>query len=325
MLFRYGRDYYINDARRASGTRKKGSITPEIPASPSAAPRKEVSVEQLLETGGKSEESVPNNKDNNSNNDNYIMDKFLKESESQKTNKKRVGNSGASVLQRSVSLRSLGGNSHVSSPGTLYGSHKSSSSTRRLHMSSGRLDDDDNFSVLSLDRKMRDQKRRESQHHAIEVQLSDNVLAQFEAKSLHADLKRDSFRARNGTTNFALNPIYDETVFVPPADTAAVKVPTPSTTNSTVNYMLAEGKKESQKLRSNGEEIINNNIISSSLATNGNDTESTKSYFKRSSFDHHHHEEGRNNCIETSFETLSSLMRSRSTKLEAKNFGDDLY
>lgn len=324
MLFRYGRDYYINDARRASGTRKKGSTTPEIPASPSAASRTEVSVEQLLEAGGESEESVPNNKNNSNDNNNYIMDKFLKESESQKTNKK-VGNSGVSVLQRSVSLRSLSGNSHVSSPGTLFGNHNkssSSSSARRLPMSSGRLDDDDNFSVLSLDRKMRDRKRRKSQH-ASEVQLSDNVLVQFEAKSLHADLKRDSFRARNGTTNFALNPIYDETVFVPPAAAVAAQVPPPSTTNSTVNYILAAEEKESQKLPSEGEEIMNNNI--SSLATIGNDTESTKSYFKTSYSSDQHQEEGRNNCIETSFESLTSLMRSRSTKLEAKDFGDDLY
>lgn len=40
--------------------------------------------------------------------------------------------------------------------------------------------------------------------------LNANVLNQFEAQMLFGDIKRDSFRPRSSTKNFALNPIYDE-------------------------------------------------------------------------------------------------------------------
>lgn len=41
-------------------------------------------------------------------------------------------------------------------------------------------------------------------------ELPDNILLQLEHQMLHSDLKRDSFRARNSSRHFALNPIFDE-------------------------------------------------------------------------------------------------------------------
>lgn len=40
--------------------------------------------------------------------------------------------------------------------------------------------------------------------------LNSNILNQFEAQMLFSDIKRDSFRPRTSTKNFALNPIFDE-------------------------------------------------------------------------------------------------------------------
>lgn len=41
-------------------------------------------------------------------------------------------------------------------------------------------------------------------------ELPLEVINQLERHSLHGNLKRDSFRSRNGTKNFVLNPIFDE-------------------------------------------------------------------------------------------------------------------
>lgn len=45
-------------------------------------------------------------------------------------------------------------------------------------------------------------------HSNFELPLE--VIKQLERHSLHGNLKRDSFRSRNGTKNFVLNPIFDE-------------------------------------------------------------------------------------------------------------------
>lgn len=40
--------------------------------------------------------------------------------------------------------------------------------------------------------------------------IPKDILRQLESQMLHADLKRESFRARSGTRNFCLNPLYEE-------------------------------------------------------------------------------------------------------------------
>lgn len=280
---------------------------------------------EMEEEEGDDQQSVPN--------DNYIMDKFLKQSDNlTEKKKKKIGSSPnaaagmGSVLQRSISLKSLRGN-QVSSHA---GGHQFPN-PRQHHLSNGRLDlndEDDTFSVLSLDRKTYDNQKRKS-HHTSEVQLSAHVLAQFEAKSLLADLKRDSFRARNGTTNFALNPIFDEVIFsqgeqVPnEATTSTFTNEISSSSSTTVNYNLAKDEETKVEImvakESRDQDENNNNLVSF--------TESTNFYHKLSSEDKEardERQEGRNNCVETSFESLDSIKR-RSIKLQAKDFGDDLY
>lgn len=295
---RYGRDYYINDARRASGSRKKS--TPDSPTSPcpSGAPPKEVSGHTFTETKSeeqqKYEQSVPHN-------DNYIMEKFFKESELKQA-KKKVGSFGMGVLQRSMSLRSLRGGTNCN---TVFSSPESiSNKSSNFHHSTanGRLkvdDNDDSFSVLSLDRNTYEERERsrkcleKKSLFASEVQLSADVLAQFEAKSLFAELKRDSFRARNGTTNFALNPIFDEAIVSPPPSAQVPDYSSPNTIS-----------------------IVNDD---SQQMNNGDCTPFPWSQLQLTE------EGGRNNCVETNFESLSAINKRRLTNFKAKDFGDDLY
>lgn len=327
--YRYGRDYYINDARRASGSRKKATPEPTTPTltTPPAtvvvvAPGKEVSVEPSLSLLLNPQEKQKDTTDSNNNNssDNYIMAKFLKDDESalKPTNTK----SGVGVLQRSMSLKSLSG-------GAIRGSSSSLTNSRRDVKNM----DEDNFSVLSLDQSRRNGSRTGTllarrPHYASEVQLSPNVLAQFEAKSLFADLKRDSFRARNGTTNFALNPIFDESMFTPPPvhqvpmqSCFITSTPTPSVCNTNGNAVnlnrASEEEKEDEQSNINLDNDENNNN------SFNDDTKSSWNY--RASQEAAMEAEGKRNCTETTFESLGDMKR-KSAKLQVmKDFSDNLY
>lgn len=54
-------------------------------------------------------------------------------------------------------------------------------------------------------------------------ELPSEVINQLERHSLHGNLRRDSFRSRNGTKNFVLNPIFDERFEVQGDDEVFVK------------------------------------------------------------------------------------------------------
>lgn len=45
---------------------------------------------------------------------------------------------------------------------------------------------------------------------SFEADVPKEILKQLESRMLHSDLKRESFRARNGTRNFCLNPLFEE-------------------------------------------------------------------------------------------------------------------
>lgn len=61
-----------------------------------------------------------------------------------------------------------------------------------------------------------DERSIRSMTEGIEYRSSSNfelpleVINQLERHSLHGNIRRDSFRSRNGTKNFVLNPIFDE-------------------------------------------------------------------------------------------------------------------
>lgn len=59
----------------------------------------------------------------------------------------------------------------------------------------------DSVSVTS--RNSRDSSERD-------FSIPKEILKQLESQMLHADLKRESFRARTGTKNFCLNPLFEE-------------------------------------------------------------------------------------------------------------------
>lgn len=59
-----------------------------------------------------------------------------------------------------------------------------------------------NFDSLSVTSK----NSRESS----DISIPKEILKQLESQMLHSDLKRESFRARNGTKNFCLNPLFEE-------------------------------------------------------------------------------------------------------------------
>lgn len=282
----------------------------------------EPSLSLLLDPQEKQKDTTDSN--NNNSSDNYIMAKFLKDDESalKPTNTKSRGGS-VGVLQRSMSLKSLSG-------GAIRGSSSSLTNSRRDVKNM----DEDNFSVLSLDHSRRNGSRTGTllarrPHYASEVQLSPNVLAQFEAKSLFADLKRDSFRARNGTTNFALNPIFDESMFTPPPvhqvpmqSCFITSTPTPSVCNTNgnaVNLNRASDEEEKEDEQSN----INLDNDENNNNSFNDDTKSSWNY--RASQGAAMVAEGKRNCTETTFESLGDMKR-KSAKLQVmKDFSDNLY
>uniref|UniRef100_A0A6B2EAS7 Putative conserved secreted protein n=1 Tax=Phlebotomus kandelakii TaxID=1109342 RepID=A0A6B2EAS7_9DIPT len=135
---RYGRDYYINDAKRSSGTRKK------------------------MADSSMSEEDKVSEYSENPLNDSYILNKFLGGTLDFARNTK---------LRRSTSLKSF--------------------RTRVL----------DDLEVHSVDRRVRKMKS---------FRPTPKELSSFEAQMLHNDLRRNSFRSLKGTSNFVLNPIFDD-------------------------------------------------------------------------------------------------------------------
>lgn len=160
FLYRFGRDYYINEAKKSSGERLKFSQMNQ------RSQDENVSENQTFFNNHESR-FIPNNHNNVT--DSYIMDKFLNEGTNQQT----------SAVSRSLSLNFK---------------------TKKLKS---------NNSIYSESSKKPSVKKRP---HSISDfnNLNSNVLRQYEAEMLFSDIKRDSFRPRSSTKNFALNPIFDE-------------------------------------------------------------------------------------------------------------------
>lgn len=73
-----------------------------------------------------------------------------------------------------------------------------------------------NFDTLSLTSRI----SRESS----EPDVPKEILRQLESQMLHSDLKRESFRARNGTRNFCLNPLFEENFVVKTDDIQSISI-----------------------------------------------------------------------------------------------------
>lgn len=198
-MSRYGRDYYINDARTASGTRKKngewfgggsGSSTTSTPANtPTGAPAHGFYVSDY-ELYFKSKNRMSFNDKYNTlssyrsvNSDDYRRLKNIGSFKSNDQYRKSTGCSDESrQVKRSVSLNSLRSYNHLRQ-GTASDLHYNSE--RSNYTTSNRS------SVSS-------------------VEIPANIIAELEVAMLHGNLKRDSFRSRSSTKNFVTNPIFDE-------------------------------------------------------------------------------------------------------------------
>lgn len=266
---------------------------------------------------------------------NYILDKFLEDDKDK--GKMRKFNGSVGILQRSLSLKSLRGREEDSSflsAGGASGQNRLNELHHRRHQLSHRKldDDEDNFSVLSLDRRTYDRTKRGLQrksHYASEVHLPAHV-AQFEAKSLFADMKRDIFRARSGTSNFALNPIYDEVVFAPPSTSPSSspnerdQVPPAfnSSNSDTVTVNCENGViVTAMTERDNTNKKKNNGGVNFPTGGDGDSVSTSSSSWNY--LDNFTEQAGKSNCVETSFESLVSLKRK--SKFQLKDFSDDLY
>lgn len=261
---------------------------------------------------------------------NYILDKFLEDDKDK--GKMRKFNGSVGILQRSLSLKSLRGREEDSSflsAGGASGQNRLNELHHRRHQLSHRKlddDDEDNFSVLSLDRRTKRGLQRKS-HYASEVHLPAHVLL-FEAKSLFADMK--SFRARSGTSNFALNPIYDEVVFAPPS-TSPSSSPTErdqvppafnSSNSDTVTVNCENGViVAAMAERDNTNKKKNNGGVNFPTVGDGDSVSTSSSSWNY--LDNFTEQTGKSNCVETSFESLVSLKRK--SKFQLKDFSDDLY
>lgn len=261
---------------------------------------------------------------------NYILDKFLEDDKDR--GKMRKFNGSVGILQRSLSLKSLRGREEDSSflsAGGASGQNRLNELHHRRHQLSHRKlddDDEDNFSVLSLDRRTYDRTKRGLQR---KTHYASEVLAQFEAKSLFADMKRDSFsfRARSGTSNFALNPIYDEVVFAPPSTSPSSspnerdQVPPAfnSSNSDTVTVNCGNGVIVAE--RDNTNKKKNNGGVNFPTGGDGDSVSTSSSSWNY--LDNFTEQTGKNNCVETSFESLVSLKRK--SKFQLKDFSDDLY
>lgn len=73
-------------------------------------------------------------------------------------------------------------------------------------------------SVDSLSRSSRESSEKE-------CPLPKEIMKQLEEKMLHNDLKRESFRARTGTSNFCLNPLFEEDRSLLPSDPKEIQKP----------------------------------------------------------------------------------------------------
>lgn len=152
--YRFGRDYYINEAKKASGERLKFSQMNQ------QSQDENVSENQSFFNNHESR-FIPNNQNS------YIMDKFLNEGTHQQTS-----------VSRSLSLNFRP--KKINSYNSVYNESYTKPIVKRPHS----ISDFQN--------------------------LNSNILNQFEAQMLFSDIKRDSFRPRTSTKNFALNPIFDE-------------------------------------------------------------------------------------------------------------------
>jgi hypothetical protein len=190
LFFRYGRDYYINDAKKACGTRKsmndlKSFMDSDMISDNDAAAN--VEVEQVSQTFAQSKK-----KRSNSIHDiisrhptvdqtkSYIMEKFLNDNSNQlSTNHVAVHRTPSLNLNLS----------QIDRKRASYGS---------------------DLDVMSFRTMPVRRNRNRPQSSESEFDIPTRSFQQLEAGLLHGNSSRSSLRGHQSSKNFVLNPIFDE-------------------------------------------------------------------------------------------------------------------
>ena len=60
-----------------------------------------------------------------------------------------------------------------------------------------------------------------------DFEIPENILKQFEKEMVHNNFRRDSFRSRNSSKHFVLNPIFDEAYYTMEEESGTVEVRKP--------------------------------------------------------------------------------------------------
>lgn len=210
LLSRFGRDYYIKEAQKASGERKRRSDLLAQIQQQNAALSDQVSSTSIsssfhfintahlsqpqpttLETTFNSTKPHPTPTLNHT--ETYLMKKFLNDSNIQKP----YSNSAPPSRSASLNLKSNGRPKMKKTP--------FNKTTSNFVPNDNDTDGDDNSISLNMFTPKRP--------HSISdfnINLPPKALTEFEENILHNNLRRDSFISRKTTKNFVLNPIYDD-------------------------------------------------------------------------------------------------------------------
>jgi hypothetical protein len=73
------------------------------------------------------------------------------------------------------------------------------------------LNSNENFDTLSM-KSSSQYSHMSSTTSTNDFTIPTKVLKQLESQMLHSDLRRESFRARAGTSNFCMNPLFEEEI-----------------------------------------------------------------------------------------------------------------
>lgn len=211
---RYGRDYYIKEAQKASGARKRYSeLQAENQQRESPQSSDQVSLASsntssfnFINTAPsiKTLQSIPTHNEQQQNlqknTKNFLMKKFLNDSNIQ-TGTPTKNHNNLPSRSASLNLKSNGRPKKYSHTYAMSEIHS---------FDDYNIDDDDNNISLSMFTPKRPHSI--SDFNNINEQLPPKIISELEENMLHRNIKRDSFISRKTTKNFVLNPIFDDEI-----------------------------------------------------------------------------------------------------------------
>lgn len=178
---RYGRDYYINDAKVSSGTRKMNHVYVDGSTAHSTDQDYNNNRNRCKRISGSDHDHMSDS-DSVSDLEIIFNRKQIRNAVTLSRKVRKPWPPANSLLKRSMSLCSVRSFTYRA----INNSDRMRSSTHSTSSYNG------NSSNCSLD------------------QLAPRSIGQIEEQALRGDIRRCSFRSRNGTNNFVVNPLFDE-------------------------------------------------------------------------------------------------------------------